>query len=178
MPQDIYQTAKVSKILLLLEAGRGKEFHGKSLNEIELEQNIYNSSESDDDETEDNATPFPVLETAMNTSPSADAMLATAFGDTDQIENTEQLEDSILAVNLEQQGKNNEEETELKPIKEKLSGRARWTSTEKNIVLRYFREHIKNKISPKKHECEAFFTLHKQQMKIKDWVKVKTFIYN
>ncbi|CAH0558564.1 unnamed protein product [Brassicogethes aeneus] len=54
LPQDIYQTAKVAKVLLLLEKGRGKEFKGKSLNEIELDTNVYCSeSETDIEEEED-----------------------------------------------------------------------------------------------------------------------------
>lgn len=52
LPQDIYQTAKVAKILLLLEKGKGKEFKGKNLNDIEFNQEIYYSSESEQ-ETEE-----------------------------------------------------------------------------------------------------------------------------
>lgn len=50
LPQDMYQTAKVAKILLLMEKGRGDQFKGKHLNEIEIENEIYHSSESDDEE--------------------------------------------------------------------------------------------------------------------------------
>lgn len=50
LPQDMYQTAKVAKILLLLEQGKGEKFKGKNLNEIEIENEIYYSSESDNDE--------------------------------------------------------------------------------------------------------------------------------
>ncbi|KAH1009977.1 hypothetical protein HUJ05_004342 [Dendroctonus ponderosae] len=56
LPQDIYQTAKVAKVLLLLEKGRGKEFKGKNLNEIELEKDIYYSSESEEDIAEEEQT--------------------------------------------------------------------------------------------------------------------------
>ncbi|KAJ8945785.1 hypothetical protein NQ314_009054 [Rhamnusium bicolor] len=49
LPQDIYQTAKVAKVLLLLEKGKGKEFRGKNLSEIELDKDVYYSSESEED---------------------------------------------------------------------------------------------------------------------------------
>lgn len=36
LSEDLYQTAKVAKILLLLNAGKGKEFKGKSLEEVHI----------------------------------------------------------------------------------------------------------------------------------------------
>lgn len=50
LPQDIYQTAKVAKVLLLMEKGKGNQFRGKKLNEIEIKNEIYYSSESEDDD--------------------------------------------------------------------------------------------------------------------------------
>lgn len=50
LPQDIYQTAKVAKVLLLMEKGRGDQFRGKNLNEIEIDNEVYYSSESEHDE--------------------------------------------------------------------------------------------------------------------------------
>lgn len=53
LPQDIYQTAKVAKVLLLLEKGRGKEFRGKTLNEIEFENDNYSSESETEQEIDD-----------------------------------------------------------------------------------------------------------------------------
>lgn len=36
MTEDVYQTAKVAKVLLLLNAGKGSELKGKSLAEVEV----------------------------------------------------------------------------------------------------------------------------------------------
>ncbi|KAG5872201.1 hypothetical protein JTB14_011073 [Gonioctena quinquepunctata] len=36
LPDDIYQTAKISKLLIFMEDGRGKDFKGKKLDEKEL----------------------------------------------------------------------------------------------------------------------------------------------
>ncbi|KAJ8943084.1 hypothetical protein NQ314_009833 [Rhamnusium bicolor] len=49
--KSTYQTAKVAKILLLLESGRGAEFKGKALNEITLDNDFL------DDEVEDSQQP-------------------------------------------------------------------------------------------------------------------------
>lgn len=47
LPQDIYQTAKVAKVLLMLEKGKGKQFKGKCLREIELDNDVYCSSDAE-----------------------------------------------------------------------------------------------------------------------------------
>ncbi|KAL3287151.1 hypothetical protein HHI36_001630 [Cryptolaemus montrouzieri] len=49
LPQDIYQTAKVAKILILLAEGKGHQIKGKSLDEIELDEEL--TSDSDDEES-------------------------------------------------------------------------------------------------------------------------------
>lgn len=54
LPDDIYQTAKMSKFLLLMENGESSQFKGKQLDEIhiDLEENILNNendTESDVD---------------------------------------------------------------------------------------------------------------------------------
>lgn len=49
MPQDIYQIAKVAKVLLLLEKGNSKDYRGKTLNEKQLEKDIYYSDSSGDE---------------------------------------------------------------------------------------------------------------------------------
>ncbi|XP_050519525.1 uncharacterized protein LOC126893414 [Diabrotica virgifera virgifera] len=50
LPQDIYQTAKVAKILLLMEKGKGNRYRGKKLSEINIDDNEYYSSEYEGDE--------------------------------------------------------------------------------------------------------------------------------
>lgn len=41
LPVDIYQTAKVVKILLMMEKGVPPQYKGKTLSEIELDPNEY-----------------------------------------------------------------------------------------------------------------------------------------
>nr|CAI5826434.1 unnamed protein product [Callosobruchus analis] len=57
LPVDIYQTAKVSKILLMMEKGTlPAAYKGKSLSEIQFDKLEY--AEENDDLGESNATPY------------------------------------------------------------------------------------------------------------------------
>lgn len=51
LPDDIYQTAKISKILLLMEEGGAGQFKGKSIDEIniEMDTNLLENNNSDSD---------------------------------------------------------------------------------------------------------------------------------
>ncbi|XP_060531891.1 uncharacterized protein LOC132705360 [Cylas formicarius] len=40
LPQDLYQTAKISKLLIMMDKGCGAEYKGKSLNEININPEI------------------------------------------------------------------------------------------------------------------------------------------
>lgn len=71
LPQDLYQTAKVAKILLLIEKGKGEKFRGKNLSEIEIENEFYCSSES---EGEDEPILNKVLHKVADTEMIADDM--------------------------------------------------------------------------------------------------------
>jgi hypothetical protein len=37
LPEDVYQTAKISKLLILMDKGVGHKFKGESLNEIDID---------------------------------------------------------------------------------------------------------------------------------------------
>lgn len=39
LPDDVYQTAKISKLLILMEDGKADAYKGKSLEEIDLDLN-------------------------------------------------------------------------------------------------------------------------------------------
>ncbi|CAG9826831.1 unnamed protein product [Diabrotica balteata] len=142
LPQNIFQTAKVAKVLMLLEKGKGKEFKGKSLSELEFENDVYISSESNDEEdvsglTDIAAEPSKLDETGA-----------------EQEENDEYQEPCIK------------------------KGRIRWSAQEKNIVKLHFKHHIEEKITPKKEECELFISKNNKIFKNKDWVRIKTLVYN
>ncbi|KAI4463195.1 hypothetical protein MML48_4g00007080 [Holotrichia oblita] len=126
LPQDMYQTAKVAKILLLLEQGKGEKFKGKKLNEIEIENEIYYSSESDSDEE-------PLINKILH---------KVAHTETSNITPEDTPRDKVKGIQRRRD--------------ESHPGRVRWSEEEKRLVCAYFKEHIKKKIPPKKHECELF----------------------
>ncbi|KAJ8929599.1 hypothetical protein NQ314_017706, partial [Rhamnusium bicolor] len=49
LPQDVYQTAKVSKLLLAINKGKGSDYKGKSLDEIEFSDNAESYSDENDE---------------------------------------------------------------------------------------------------------------------------------
>lgn len=55
LPDDIYQTVKISKLLMLMEKGTAGEHQGKTLDDIpiDLEQNLLNDYVPTDDENDD-----------------------------------------------------------------------------------------------------------------------------
>nr|CAI5852613.1 unnamed protein product [Callosobruchus analis] len=139
LPQDIYQTAKVAKVLLLMEKGQGDKFRGKNLNETDIAPEIYDSSESEYEDYDDE----PIVQKILN--------MVT---------------------------RNQETESEPQSVEKKRNLRATWTESEKEITRKYFSKHIQNKIAPKKLECEQFLEAHSQKFGSKNWLKIKTFVYN
>ncbi|XP_025836251.1 uncharacterized protein LOC112906405 [Agrilus planipennis] len=155
LPQDIYQTAKVAKVLMLLEKGKANEFKGKSLGEIHLSNDVYYSSESDECDLEES-----VPQRALNRI-------------------SRQGTNNSVSTNNEESTLVNQERQKEKPKgPTKQQGRVKWCEKEKKIVLKYFSEHIKKKIPPKKQECEEFLKYYNTDFQNKDWVKIKTYVYN
>lgn len=141
MPQDVYQTAKVAKVLLLLESGKGKDFFGKSLDDIDID--TYCPEEEERAIRESSLNPEKVFQIPK---------------DTEQI--TKFQENSASSS------------------KKLISRRVRWSNAERKLVLHYFKTHIERKVTPKKHECDDFLKKYGEDLIDKDWVKIKTFVYN
>lgn len=80
--------------------------------------------------------------------------------------------------NNEKNNKHNETFSKNKKGILRITGRIPWSNKEKNIVLDFFKHHVENKITPKKHECNQFLLQHGEKLHAKDWVRVKTFVYN
>ncbi|XP_070568060.1 uncharacterized protein [Ptychodera flava] len=60
LPEDAYQTAKVSKILLAMEKGNMHQFRGQTLDEIKFDPTDYVESEESDSDTDDTDIVKPV----------------------------------------------------------------------------------------------------------------------
>ncbi|KAB0804413.1 hypothetical protein PPYR_01383 [Photinus pyralis] len=132
LPQDVYQTAKISKLLLLMDKGVNT-FQGKALNEIDIDPHVE---------------------------------LAEAESDNDEIQWTPPSPCK------------SQDEPDEKSKKSKLTGRTPWTEAQSLLVKNHFKKHIRLKQAPKKNECIEFMEKHPTIFQNKDWVRVKTFVYN
>uniref|UniRef100_A0A6P7HID3 Uncharacterized protein LOC114349218 n=1 Tax=Diabrotica virgifera virgifera TaxID=50390 RepID=A0A6P7HID3_DIAVI len=56
LPDDVYQTAKLAKLLLVMETGSGESFKGKSLDDIQLnmDENIMTETNEPEDKEYEN----------------------------------------------------------------------------------------------------------------------------
>ncbi|XP_023312184.1 uncharacterized protein LOC111692412 [Anoplophora glabripennis] len=155
LPDDVYQTAKISKLLLLMEKGEAGQFKGKTLDDINI--NI------DEDllDMEHNNNDTELLE-AKDNNEDLDDLLA----ETIQAAKNSNLPDL------------NKESTIEKKTKFKKRILIPWTEAQKKIVLHYFKENIKAHKPPKRSECEDLKKKHQDLLKNKDWQKIKVFIQN
>lgn len=148
LPSDVYQTAKISKLLLLMEDGKADEYQGKTLDEIELNMD----EEVIGNEIEKQEVVDMELEEA---GPSQNINLNRD----EQVASTSQ----VLTYNTSAKKKRT-----LVP----------WTNEQKNVVTKYFKDHIKYKKPPKRAECDQLKNKHPTLLHNKDWLKIKVYIQN
>lgn len=53
-----------------------------------------------------------------------------------------------------------------------------WKEEQKTLVLKYFKQHIKDKIPPKKGECLQLKDSYPELLINKSWEKIKIFVVN
>ncbi|CAG9788289.1 unnamed protein product [Diatraea saccharalis] len=159
LPDDVYQTAKLSKLLLLMESGDADYYKGKSLDDIDLdlEQDLLQDTHEDIDQNDEIMEYEAVMPTENLNEPIIDANVH------DSTLKTPQLCDITNSTENKTKKKRN-----LIP----------WTAQQKNIVTKFFSKHIKSQVPPKRHECEELRDLHPDIMHNKDWLKIKVFVQN
>lgn len=59
-----------------------------------------------------------------------------------------------------------------------MSGRTRWTNEQVDVVKKHFHQHINKKTAPKKKECENLKEQYPELLNNKNWVQIKTYVYN
>lgn len=141
LPEDTYQTAKVVKVLLLMNAGKGAEFKGKKLDEIELnEDDVCNE-----------------ITEACNTK--------SMYEDADVIQSEDEI--NIPSSSVSDKSTNSriaigettflEDYNAVKTVKKAcLTKRHMWTFDKKKSVLDHFKNHIEKRKLPRKNECIDF----------------------
>ena len=163
MPLDVLQVARVSKLFLACDEGRISEFSGKSLSDIDMNENDIVYPETDDDQSDD--------------------------GDDDvrskRMRSDENQQRDVGGVKIVSKGRNDSVEepstTDItlieKPTPKRRAKHVRvaWTQEERHLVRMHFASCIVQKVIPGKDEIQAF--LDKQAWS-KPWRKVKDHIRN
>ncbi|KAJ0172348.1 hypothetical protein K1T71_012321 [Dendrolimus kikuchii] len=167
LPDDVYQTAKISKLLILMEDGKADAYKGKSLEEIDLDMN-----EELDEEVLDNNQ---ILD--YNCEP-------TLAVNSDCVQQTCNQNDLSQAgpsgfQTISQQCVNEQVLNTKNKIKiRKKRTLVPWTTEQKKVVTKFFKFHIKNHQPPKRNECEKLKEEHGDLLENKDWLKIKVFVQN
>ncbi|KAI4463247.1 hypothetical protein MML48_4g00000716 [Holotrichia oblita] len=153
LPQEIYQTAKVSKLLMAINKGKGAEYSGKTLDEIEFSDNVESDSESD--------STLPAETQEGCRSP------ITVAGP------------SGIRHRQNQLCKEVEECSDSESVeREKKNRRDRWTEEQKKVLKEFFSTHIKQMKPPRKIEVETLLKDRKKLFEGRNWVNIKAFVYN
>lgn len=181
LPQDTFQLAKVSRLLIAAEHGQIAKFQGKTLEEIQLDEDLEfcesdveqgGLSDAEEESTRTEEQPMsPVLE--------GDPMVTVQESDD---------EDSDKARPA---GRTASQNSTYRPAKRNASGASYRSASrgvvgqkkdylqphEKGLILSHFRVHIDRACVPKMAECEAFKTKQPTFLN-KRWTKIKETVRN
>nr|CAI5869151.1 unnamed protein product [Callosobruchus analis] len=206
LPQDVYQIAKISKILQIMEKGSAAEFKNKTLEEIDIDMNETETIEEDDNGYSHSTVTLGNKSVTENLDESQHASLLEEKTKEQDGGNFEKPNNEGFQVQpcLEQVEENIELYEEAQPIhrnKQSKKGfhynittillvftliyiisftgsRKRWSAIQKKLMTRHFANHIISKKAARKAECEAFINGYKADFEGVGWVRVKTFVFN
>lgn len=165
LPDDVYQASKITKLLLLMERGEAGAFKGKPLNEIDinLDENLLINDEpnnSDNDPMELNVTNETCsVDSSSYTVTTSSVVFDDIFSETDSTCTSLPPPDN-------------------KKLPKKKRVLVPWTKEQKEVVTKYFSNHIRGKKTPKRCECDNLKETHPELLKNKDWLKIKVFVQN
>lgn len=152
LPSDIYQTAKISKVLLLAQRNGIDQYKNCSLSDICL---------SNDDIIEDNNLDVDLDEIENNQD--------TDIKDTENIPNTDNVQNFKKEIN---------QETLIKKKKQFKRVVIPWSKESKSRTEEFFKEHIKNKIPPKKAEVLQLIEKYPALFINRKWDTIKVYVQN
>lgn len=158
LPNDIYQMAKVSKLLLLNEKGQAAKYKGKTLDEINVSLDIEENDNSDDDVMEAENIETEVDKPTSNTTNDKPKNVSVTYI----------LYFIMLIACVLQQ----EISANIKRVLEP------WTEDQKKVTISFFKKLIKEKIPPKKKECLQLQEENPGLFGNKTWPKIKIFVVN
>ncbi|XP_074034258.1 uncharacterized protein [Leptinotarsa decemlineata] len=150
-----FRTAKIAKLLMLMERGEAGNYKGKTLDEIDLkmDDDILEEEDAENYDMKNN------LEITEGINDSANTL------DEDIEASQQNIRESIPTVN---KNANNFKKRLLVPR----------TNQQKKVVTKFFQNHINMKKPPRRHECENLISKYPELLENKSWAKIKVFIQN
>lgn len=148
LPDDVYQTAKVSKLLLLAKHSSIEQFKGQSLSEIEINANVP----EEDEENSDND--YVDIDTPSN------------------------VDEEEIIKDVASRDKDNITRPSTSVKKGPKRTLVAWTTEQKRYTEEFFKTHIKRKIVPKKHEVMALIEKYPTIFENKGWAVIKVYVHN
>ncbi|KAJ8957456.1 hypothetical protein NQ318_004937 [Aromia moschata] len=153
LPQDVFQTAKVSKILIAINNGKGAQYKGKSLDEIEFSDNV----DSDDSDVEDGTQNTGVCLTSKTRINNNSKDIPNSSRTSNDIPGpSKPYNNSILGQSVSEAQIAYIDESDLNSRKDDIQRmkttniRKPWTKKQTDVIREFFAKHIKEKIAPKK----------------------------
>ena len=171
LSNDIFQTTKITKLLLMMEKGEGAQYKDRPLDEIDipLEDNLItncrnatNFSDSSDSENE-YPEDIPLHDILSGTSRNAGSR-------EDNVITMPELSEDVLQL-----CKDKKTGTKNKVTKKDVH---KWTNEQRKVVGEFFKTHTKEKILPKRHEVEQLYELYPQIKLPEKWSSIKVFVQN
>lgn len=152
LPENVYQVAKVSKFLLMMEKGDANEYRGKNLDDININIDGLVSEESENNS--DLSEPELHDEIPREQEPKKQTLCAPISSTPPRRVPTKQCKQIIKTTT--------DVKNSSKP--KKKFDRIPWTDEQRKITVKYFQKHILLKKPPKKGECEDFIKNNKIAM--------------
>lgn len=181
LPEDTYQLAKVSRLLLCMEQGKASKFKGKSLDEIEVGQE-FNESEVEDELDEEHGSDDeggdqpgdehgnqPDDEGGDQPVDEGDEVTVSCLPSVPSQENSEFRKTSSKSSVLPRSAVSRTE----------IGGQKRDVLSEyqHGLVRKHFKKQIDQRTVPNKNECMKFIESH-SSLKDKTWRKIKFTVRN
>lgn len=151
LPDDIYQTAKVSKLLMLAKSNSIEHYKGKTLTEIQIDENLV-ECDSDQDQND-----FIYEDVLLSTETETISKAGPSNVKEDDLDN---IDYSVLAK------------------KKKKRILIPWTKEQKTITERFFTNHIIQRRPPKKDEVLSMIEKYPKIFANKSWMVIKVYVQN
>ncbi|CAH0556796.1 unnamed protein product, partial [Brassicogethes aeneus] len=186
LPQDVYQIAKVSKILQIMEKGNAAEFKNKTLEEIDIDMNEIESVLDKDDKMQNSN-----ISSTLGNKSETDKLLTNSLIEknkeigsdknkdiieqegTDYLDKQNRTKLDILEEGEEEiSDKENTEQQMDKNERTKKGSRLRWSPVQKILMKKYFKMQIKSKKALRKQECKDFIKAYSSDFEGVTWSRL------